>query len=243
MEEQHNELFSWQPIATIRALITLPGTIEYCRHLPGGNTPAIEANRADFVTRHRLRGLASARQVHGIDCLNIDAEPAAMVQADGLTTTTPRLALGVFSADCVPVLAAVVQEHRAQRIWAIHAGRKGIASGIVPRTLVAAARGPGELHLWLGPAICAQCYEIDQVCATQCQQAGFAQSNLRPRGGGKYSCDLRGELKRQLSALQPATISELKQCTKHCRNADDTPAWYSHRNGDNKRMMSAIWIT
>src|ERR1044071_1839926 len=54
------------------------------------------------------------------------------IYCDALTTRTPRILLGVKTADCVPVLLA---DARTGACAAIHAGWRGTLSSIVARTL------------------------------------------------------------------------------------------------------------
>lgn len=77
-------------------------------------------------------------QVHGDHVELVEGPRAPFAGAfdntDALVTTTPRLALAVVTADCVPVLMA---DDRAGVIGAAHAGRVGAAKGIALRTLEA----------------------------------------------------------------------------------------------------------
>lgn len=64
------------------------------------------------------------KQVHGQ--LIVPAESTRLVEADGHWTDQPGLALAIQTADCLPVLA---QEKR--RVFAVHAGWKGLELGIL----------------------------------------------------------------------------------------------------------------
>lgn len=95
-------------------------------------------------------------QVHG----NIVAEGRCGVrpEADGIVTTERDLVLLVRTADCVPVLLA---DETAGVIGAAHAGRRGMAAGVVPET-VARMRtlGAESITAWVGPYVCGGCYEV-----------------------------------------------------------------------------------
>ena len=89
---------------------------------------AVDANRA------RIDGLARARvaymnQVHG-DIVARVHRADERVEADGLITDAPGLALAVLVADCVPVL---LHDASTGAVAAVHAGRQGIAKGVVVR--------------------------------------------------------------------------------------------------------------
>ena len=75
--------------------------------------------------------------VHQIHSKNVVEVPKPWLlherpRADGMVTSIPGLALGILSADCVPVLLADVS---AGVIGAAHAGWKGALAGIVEATV------------------------------------------------------------------------------------------------------------
>ena len=66
------------------------------------------------------------------------AEPGApRSEGDGIVTDQPDVVLLVRAADCVPVLLA---DPVAGVLGAAHAGRPGVAAGVVPATVDADAR-------------------------------------------------------------------------------------------------------
>ncbi|HEX7018280.1 MAG TPA: polyphenol oxidase family protein, partial [Patescibacteria group bacterium] len=61
--------------------------------------------------------------------------------------------------DCVPLL---LYHEPSGTIGVIHAGRKGTELGITEKTLKQLPSTEGPLHVWLGPHICEQCYQINR---------------------------------------------------------------------------------
>jgi hypothetical protein len=109
-----------------------------------------------------LERLCVARQVHGRDCLRLDAplEPTAPPEADALVTTRPDLLLGVTSADCAPVLLA---DPLAGVVGAAHAGWRGALAGVLEatvRAMVAAGAEPARIVAAVGPCIGRRSYEV-----------------------------------------------------------------------------------
>ena len=85
--------------------------------------PAVAANRRRLATAVGLDdGIVWMNQVHSANVAVVDGAGETVDNTDGLVTTTPRLALAVVTADCVPVLMA---DARAGVIAAVHAGRVG----------------------------------------------------------------------------------------------------------------------
>src|SRR5207253_3860932 len=80
--------------------------------------------------------LLTRRQVHGAKAIRVDTPwslPAAP-EADAMATTRRGAALGILTADCVPVLLA---DANAGVIGAAHAGWKGALAGIIESALAA----------------------------------------------------------------------------------------------------------
>ena len=105
----------------------------------GDDPAAVAANRARLAA---AIGLAADRvvwmnQVHGDRVEVVDGPrelPSVADDTDALVTATPRLALAVVTADCVPVLLA---DARAGVVAAVHAGRVGAQRGVVARAVEA----------------------------------------------------------------------------------------------------------
>ncbi|CAL7960357.1 polyphenol oxidase YfiH [Gammaproteobacteria bacterium] len=79
--------------------------------------------------------------------------------ADAAFATTPNLVCVVTTADCVPIL---VCDQNGTIVAAIHAGWKGIATGIIEATIKAMNTNPTKLLAWLGPAIGANSFEAGE---------------------------------------------------------------------------------
>ncbi len=105
--------------------------------------------------------VAFMEQVHGAGVAVLDGTPTGPVpDVDALVTARPELALVVLVADCLPVLLA---DPEAGVVAAAHAGRGGVAQGVVP-AVVAAMRElgarPERMTAVVGPGVCGRCYEV-----------------------------------------------------------------------------------
>src|SRR3546814_13852609 len=77
-----------------------------------------------------------------------------------MVTRERGLALGILTADCVPVLFA---EAGAGVVGAAHAGWKGALTGVIEATIAAMATlgaQPKRIVAGIGPAICQHSYEV-----------------------------------------------------------------------------------
>lgn len=117
-----------------------------------------------FGTRVALTpaGLLRPRQVHGVALARAGADGRLdTADADAVVSHRPGIAVGIVTADCVPVLAAT---ESGRAVVAIHAGWRGLAAGVVAAGLAAlrAYTEPGEGVLAvIGPRIGSCCYEVD----------------------------------------------------------------------------------
>lgn len=77
--------------------------------------------------------LLTVHQTHSPDVIVVESPwDGAPEQADAMVTTTPRLAIGVLAADCMPWLFA---DPEAGVIGAAHAGWRGALAGVLENTV------------------------------------------------------------------------------------------------------------
>jgi hypothetical protein len=105
--------------------------------------------------------------------------------------------VGVFTADCVPVLLATAG---GETVAAVHAGWRGLARGVVAAAVAAladVAADPSETVAVVGPHVRPCCYEIDApvVDALGERLRDALPAALREVRPGRWRLDL-GELAR-----------------------------------------------
>ncbi len=161
-----------------------------------------------FATRHSTppSDVVTVHQVHSARVISNRGMPSRQEEdADALIDNTPGIALGIKTADCVPVLLAD-PAHRA--IAAIHAGWRGTAASIVPSAIrsMAAEFGthPEDIHAAIGPCIGPCCYEVGPEVA---RQFGVVAA-------GHVHLDLPSINTRQLEGAGVRNISVSGQCTR-----------------------------
>jgi YfiH family protein len=210
----------------------------------GDDPVAVAANRKRLAAALKLgddgtEGVVWMNQVHGDHVVVVDGPLEAGVPAvdntDALVTTTPRLALAVVTADCVPVLMG---DAGAGVVAAVHAGRVGAQMGIVARTVEAmlalGARADGISAL-LGPAVSGANYEVPAEMAAEVEAALPGSRTTTSRG--TTGLDLRAGIARQLTALGITAIDVDPRCTVADRNL------FSHRrDAPTGRLASLVWM-
>jgi polyphenol oxidase len=211
----------------------------------GDDPAAVAANRSRLAAALGLNEKGGAdrvvwmNQVHGDRVEVVDGPRKAAVGgkagADALVTTTPRLALAVVTADCVPVLMA---DARAGVVAAVHAGRVGAQRGVVARAVEAmlslGARA-ADISALLGPAVSGRNYEVPAAMADEVEAA--LPGSRTTTAAGTPGLDLRAGIACQLRDLGVTAIDIDPRCTV----AD--PALFSHRrNAPTGRLASLVWM-
>jgi polyphenol oxidase len=142
-------------------------------------------------------------------------------EADALVTAARGLPVGVLVADCVPVLLA---DARAGVAAAVHAGRRGLLAGVLPRALDAMASlgaAPARVRAAVGPAAGACCYEVPAELA---DEASAGRPELRgTTTWGTPSLDLRAGAAAELRRGGVDDVTLVGGCTI------EDPDLYSYR--------------
>jgi polyphenol oxidase len=204
----------------------------------GDDPDAVAANRARLAA---AIGLGADRvvwmnQVHSDRVEVVDGPRDTPVDnTDALVTSTPRLALAVVSADCVPVLLA---DARAGVVGAAHAGRVGARDGVVARAIeamVAAGARVQDISALLGPAVSGRNYEVPAAMADEVE-AALPGSRTRT-ASGTPALDLRAGIACQLKALGINSIDIDPRCT-----VDDVNLFSHRRGAPTGRLASVVWM-
>jgi YfiH family protein len=148
-----------------------------------------------------------------------------LADTDALITQTTGVCLCVLTADCVPILLYDAKEHA---IAAIHAGWRGTAGRIIPRTIEQMVKvyysQPKNIMACMGPAISQKNYEVgDEVADNFRIFFQDVPSVIRKnKESGKFHIDL-WEANRQLLlryGVQPGNIEISNLCTYNI------PEWF-----------------
>ena len=112
--------------------------------------------------------LVLLRQFHSSLVRFFADAPRDPLKGDASLTATPGLALGVQTADCVPILLV---DPKKRAVAAIHAGWRGTLRRITEKTVGEMRKrfrsSPEDLLAAIGPAIGACCYEVGTELVTQ----------------------------------------------------------------------------
>ncbi|NOY23597.1 MAG: polyphenol oxidase family protein [Acidobacteria bacterium] len=113
--------------------------------------------------------------------------------------------LGVFTADCVPVLI-----YGNKITGFIHAGWRGFRENIFAHFFLSVPKEPENIHAIIGPAVCGNCYEIGPETADF-----FKSPELSRKTDGSFHLDLPALTYTTLLAMGvlPENIYLSTECT------------------------------
>lgn len=209
----------------------MPWTVARWRGIPGLEHGF--GGRADPA----VAGVRTLRQVHGREVWDAADLGGEGHEGDGLVTDRPGTRVGVWTADCVPVLLVA---RRAGVAAAVHSGWRGTAAGVVPAALDLLRERwnvrAEDLEAALGPAIGGCCYEVGEEVRAAFHDRGKPARAAFSERKGRLFLDLRTFL---IGALREVGVSRVElagPCTA-CR----TDLAYSHRReGKTGRQIS--WV-
>lgn len=172
----------------------------------GDDPSAIEQNWLRFTdaSQWSRQRIATCDQVHANGILEVTRGGHHCLEADALISRTPGLAVGIFTADCVPIL---VVDPLLREVAAIHCGWKGVASRLTEKVINELIAGKEErrsaLLVWIGACIQQKSYEVGPEVAVQFD-ASFTKHGLL----GKFQLDLPKAVLLQLlsSGVREANI-------------------------------------
>jgi len=197
---------------------------------PGGNLGlGVGEDRGAVLARRRALAawagtpLIWATQVHGtvvLDRPRPAPDGAPVGDADAVVVGRGGGA-AVVVADCVPVLLA---DPDAGVAAAVHAGRRGLADGVVQAAVAAmvdAGARPERVRAAVGPAICGRCYEVPP--ALRDEVADVVPGVATSTSWGTPALDLPAGVVAVLAGVGVTAVHRTGWCTR----TDDR--FFSHR--------------
>jgi polyphenol oxidase len=238
----------WPAPGNVRAVFTLRGggvSVGPCASL---NVATHVQDDPQAVAENRRRIAAAfalpsepvwLTQVHGARVLRLDADTGSGAEADGVVSAQTGQVCVIQVADCLPVLFAA---RDGSVVGAAHAGWRGLAAGVLERTVEALEVPPAQLLAWIGPGISAAKFEVGVevrdalvgAAGAAAQAAAAFIPNIRRR----WQCDLVALTRQRLATLGVRDVHGGRWCT-----FADAGNFFSHRrDGRSGRMAALIWL-
>jgi len=172
-------------------------------------------------------------QVHGERICVLDGNgppPSSIPGCDGLITDRPGVALGIRTADCVPLLFV----DRIRRVIGVaHAGWRGTALGIGSKMVELFEKRFSsrrqDILIAIGPAVGVCCYQVDAPVHAAFSSRPGANGFLRPcPEAGRWMLDL--SLANRVELAEQGVPEENIHTAGHC-TACRPDIYFSHRAG------------
>ncbi|MBL0123450.1 MAG: peptidoglycan editing factor PgeF [Betaproteobacteria bacterium] len=242
----------WPVPRNVKALITTRrggvsvgayASLNLGRHV-GDDLLSVEENRRR-ICAHLPAEPMWLDQVHGTRVVNITAEVFAHgkdqsmpPRADAATTRLTNRPCAVLVADCLSILFC---DTGGSCVAAAHAGWRGLAAGVIERTVEAMQVAPQDVMAYLGPAIGPTAFEVGQdvadAFASKRPDSRRAFRSLADKPG-KYVADIYELGRQRLCAAGVAHVYGGGLCTV---SAPDRFFSY-RRDGQTGRMAAFIWL-
>ena len=161
-------------------------------------------------------------------------------ESDALITNDPGCAIGIFTADCTPIL---LHDPITGAVGAVHAGWRGTVKQIAARAVekMQALYGaePKNIRAAIGPNIGMCCFETDADVPIAVKEVfGSAADPFITKKGEKYYLDLK-----QINALalQKAGVGHIDIATE-CTKCQHDRFWSHRVTGTNRGSQGALIV-
>jgi hypothetical protein len=173
-------------------------------------------------------------QTHSSNIISID-NTLVDREADGSFTSCKNKVCTIMTADCVPVLLC---NKSGTGIAAIHAGWKGICSGIIENAIKSFSE-PEEILVWIGPCISSEHYEVGKDVYESClNHSNLVKSAFKPNNVDHWYANL---VKIVSILLENKGVGSIYECNLCTYEMDDLFFSY-RRDGNTGRTASMIWM-
>jgi len=126
--------------------------------------------------------VVQGHQVHGCRVAVVDRPGMTREELEGydaFVTALPGVAIGVRTADCIPVL---LYDPVKRVVAAVHAGWKGTVLHISQKALTVMAQkfscSAGDMHAVIGPGIGPDSFQVGEEVAEHFKTAGFPMERI-----------------------------------------------------------------
>ncbi|MBE6063212.1 MAG: peptidoglycan editing factor PgeF [Clostridium butyricum] len=182
------------------------------------------------------------KQVHSDKILKYSKDDLISIkdnEGDAIITNEKNVIIGVFTADCVPVILV----DKVKKVsGAIHSGWKGTFASITYKTIKRMESefncSPSDIEVYIGPHIRKCCYEVSKELKEKFinEKRDILKSVLFSERNLNLECCILNDLKK--AGVNSENVNVLDLCT-YC---SDTVKLHSYRksNGSYGRMFSFI---
>ena len=161
---------------------------------------------------------------------------------DAIITNVPGVVLAAFYADCQMIMLYDKKQHA---IAAVHAGWRGVANGILAKTIRKMGEEygtqPKNIIAAVSPSICRRCFETDDDVKEILFEIYEDQvPDYFYREGNKWHIDLK--MLTYSSLIRTGVLPYNIDLSSRCTRCGDPELYWSHRRTGNERGVHAGMI-
>lgn len=194
-------------------------------------------------TPHWLQQTHSTQLYQALRPVTNTHEYAKTPNADAAWTQASKTVIAVLTADCLPV---VIADTQGTIVGVVHAGWRGLANGILEKTLLRLQQQvvkETQWQVWIGPAISQSYFEIgpevfDIFIKKDKALISYFISATSPN---KYLADLSGLAAHILKNIAKDNITI--HFSHACTFADKQNYYSYRRQATTGRMATLAWLT
>ena len=170
--------------------------------------------------------LIKLKQIHSniVRRVSYDTKDESSLEGDALISSFRGICIGVYTADCIPVL---LYDKQHCIVAAVHAGWRGTLGGVISETLknmkLNHNSDPANIVSVIGPGIGKCCFEVDKDIASKFIEKFQETDNFIYPYNSKFILDLQHINKEMLKKEGVKNIEVIDICTKCDTN------YYSYR--------------
>ena len=212
----------------------------------GDSPAAVSQNQRRFSDQTGIKTLKYCKQIHSDAVINaeivsnsfwnLEYQNVTADIGDALISTRQGEALGVFTADCVPIF---ILDRITPAVGIAHAGWRGTYARIAVKTVVQMKANFGTLTenclIHLGPSIQKCCYEVSSELLVQFEEQFGKEIHDR-----QYLCLQTANVIQLVDIGVPLDLISISPYCTAC----STDLFYSYRaeGGNTGRMLSFIQL-
>jgi polyphenol oxidase len=193
---------------------------------------------ADLAKKLNLSNFNTLEQVHGLSIKTVTNNGVSLFEEEGdaILTNNSKIGLGIFTADCLPI---IFYDDKYHSVAVVHAGWRGALAGIATKTMnkIISLNGssPENIQIYFGPSAKGCCYQVGEDFL-----ANLKNENSILRTNGSIYFDLAEHVKDELiaSGINKNRIDQQFCICTICNNQ----FWSYRRDKNAGRQIIAAWL-
>jgi YfiH family protein len=203
------------------------------------DSPACVANNRQLLRQygHLPAEPIWLKQVHSTKIVHANTKHTTIdTTADGSVCNQENIVCVVQTADCLPLLLTT---NKGNKVAAIHAGWRGLVSGIIENGIAAMTTDPDQLIVWMGPAIGPEHFEVGEDVVQAYKKRYAKYSNIfKATGDKKWHMNIYQAARNILGKSGVTQIYGGDFCTY----SDEDRFFSFRREKICGRMASMVWM-